>query len=211
MRNLNNTGRVGARGFSLVELMVALVVGLIVVGAVLALVVSIMKSNRQTLQSTRLNQELRATMAVIASDLRRGRSVTDPLTIAKRTGGNPYKAVDTSTANCVRFGYDGAIGGACRVIRSASGSIELAAAAPDSSGNCTTTSCTMAGGTKLGSSQVAITALTFTPTTTSTTANTTRKFDVTITGNLIDQDAELSSISRTITQTVFVRSIGSGN
>ena len=67
-----------ARGFSLIELMVAMVVGLIVVGAVLALVVSIMKSNRQTLQSTRLNQEMRATLAVIANDLRRARSVTDP-------------------------------------------------------------------------------------------------------------------------------------
>ena len=55
------------RGFSLVEMMVALVLGLVVTGAVLALVVAIIHSNRQTLQSTRLNQELRATLAVIAS------------------------------------------------------------------------------------------------------------------------------------------------
>ena len=71
-----------ARGFSLVEMMVALALGLIVVTAVLALVLSIIRSNRQTLQSTRLNQELRATLAVIASDLRRARSVEDPLTTA---------------------------------------------------------------------------------------------------------------------------------
>jgi prepilin-type N-terminal cleavage/methylation domain-containing protein len=71
-----------ARGFSLVEMMVALALGLIVVTAVLALVLSIIRSNRQTLQSTRLNQELRATLAVIASDLRRARGVADPLTSA---------------------------------------------------------------------------------------------------------------------------------
>jgi hypothetical protein len=59
--------------------------------------------------------------------------------------------------------------------------------------------------------------LTFTPTTTSTTPPTAtnesvvREFTVSITGRLIDQDAELSSLSRTMSQSVFVRSIGSGN
>src|SRR6476619_8149081 len=95
-----------ARGFSLIELMVAMVVGMIVVGAVLALVVSIMKSNRQTLQSTRLNQEMRATLAVIASEMRRARSVTDPFSTAVLVSGNPYKAVSTSGGSCVIYAYD---------------------------------------------------------------------------------------------------------
>jgi type II secretory pathway component PulJ len=198
----------------LVELMVALVVGLIVVGAVLALVVSIMKSNRQTLQSTRLNQELRATLAVIGNDLRRARSVTDPLTTAKATGGNPYKAVSTATAGCIRYAYDGALNGPWHVIRrdTASTPNRVVLVAGNSAVNCTT-----AGGTPFGSRQVEITALTFTPTTTSTTPPTAtnesvvREFTVSITGRLIDQDAELSSLSRTMSQSVFVRSIGSGN
>ena len=76
-------------GVGLVELMVALVVGLVVVGAVLALVVAIMKSNRETLQSTRLNQELRATLALIANDLRRARSVADPLSTSMATPTRP--------------------------------------------------------------------------------------------------------------------------
>ena len=59
--------------------MVALVVGLIVIGAVLALVMAIMKSNRETLQATRLNQELRATMAVVATDIRRATRVRGPV------------------------------------------------------------------------------------------------------------------------------------
>jgi hypothetical protein len=38
-----------------------------------------------------------------------------------------------------------------------------------------------------------------------------RQFNVTITGHLSDQDAQLNSISRTMSQTIFVRSIGTGN
>jgi Tfp pilus assembly protein PilW len=200
-----------APGFSLVELMVALVAGLIVVGAVLALVVAIMKSNRQTLQTTRLNQELRATLAVIASDLRRARSVGDPLSSAVAVNGNPYKAVSTSTGGCVIYAYDGAIDGPWHVIKLASGTIVMQGSATRPA------SCSPAGTPMpLGSDQIEITALTFTPTTTSTTPpdasneSYVRQFTVTITGRLIDQDAELSGISRTMSQSVYVRSVGTG-
>jgi type II secretory pathway component PulJ len=196
----------------MVELMVAMVVGLIVVGAVLALVVSITKSNRQTLQSTRLNQELRATLGVISSDLRRARSVTDPLTTAKAIGGNPYKAVSTANANCVIYAYDGAINGPWHVIKLVGGKVVLQGATTKPA-NCT-------GGatpTPLGSDQVEITALTFSPSTTSTTPpvatdeSLVREFTVSLTGRLVDQDAQLSGVTRTMSQSVFVRSIGSGN
>jgi prepilin-type N-terminal cleavage/methylation domain-containing protein len=203
---MKKNSRVQARGFSLVELMVALVVGLIVVGAVLALVVSIMKSNRQTLQSTRLNQELRATVAVIANDLRRARSVTDPLTSAKL--GNPYNEVNTGTAECAIYAYDGAVNGPWHVIYrdTTSSRVVLATSATSTGATCTKV------GTQFGSPQVAITALTFTPATaTAATRKATRKFDVTVTGHLVDQDAELNSVSRTLTQSVYVRSIAGSN
>jgi Tfp pilus assembly protein PilW len=199
------------RGFSLVELMVALVAGLIVVGAVLALVVSIMKSNRETLQSTRLNQELRATLAVIANDLRRARGVTDPLTMALAVGGNPYKAVNTANGSCVIYAYDGAIDGPWHVIKLAAGTIVMQGAATKPA-NCSPAGTPI----PLGSNQVEITALTITPITTSTTppASTdesiVRQFTVTITGRLIDQDPELSGISRTLSQVVYVRAVGAG-
>ena len=205
MRHMNNKIRAHARGFSLVELMVALVVGLIVVGAVLALVASIMKSNRQTLQSTRLNQELRATVAVIANDLRRARSVTDPLTTAKT--GNPYSDVDTATAKCVRYAYAGGVGGNYRVIVLPTSGVN-ANKVVLSSANAVQTCDAAKAGSRLSSDQVAITALTFSPSTTTAVARkSTRRFDITITGNLIDQDAELSTVSRTISQSVYVRSI----
>lgn len=210
MHAMNIPPRGKSTGFSLVELMVALVVGLIVVGAVLALVAAIMKSNRETLQSTRLNQELRATMAVIASDLRRSRSVTDPLTTAKAVGGNPYKNVDTSTAACVRYGYEGASGGNWHVIRrdTSTTPARIVLVAGDSTIDCTTTT----GATVLGSDQVEITTLTFTPTTpAAATAENVRSVDVTITGHLVDSNPELSGISRTLMQSIFIRSIGTGN
>lgn len=203
--------RVPVPGFSLVELMVALVAGLVVVGAVLALVVAIMKSNRQTLQTTRLNQELRATLAVVANDLRRARSVGDPLSTAVAVNGNPYKAVSTATAGCAIYAYDGAIDGPWHVIRLLSGTIVMQGSATRPA------TCASGGAPKpLGSDQVEITALTFTPTTTSTTPpdasneSYVREFTVTITGRLIDQDAELRGISRTMSQAVYVRSVGTG-
>lgn len=205
-------------GFTLVELMVALVLGLIVVGAVLALVLSIMKSNRQTIQATRLTQELRATAAVIANDLRRARGVEDPFSEAKLASGNRFKNIDYSTPGCIRYAYAGAIGGSCHaIVRATTGAdanrVFLATAAPVSGLCDTVTTCPTAGtGTKLGSDQVRITALTFTPTApASPTAETARSFNLTITGELITGDSELAAVTRTISQLVYVRSIGAGN
>lgn len=197
-----------APGFSLVELMVAMVLGLIVTGAVLALVVAIIHSNRQTLQATRLNQELRAILAVIANDLRRARSVDDPLSVAVDPAGNLYRAVNTAAGNCVIYGYDGAINGPWHVVRWDTGAgrvwLHGAAAKPDD--------CTPAGTSEvLGSSQIEITSLSFTPTTaTVADQELVREITITISGHLVDGDQSISGITRTMAQTVYVRSIGTG-
>ncbi|WP_242104481.1 MULTISPECIES: prepilin-type N-terminal cleavage/methylation domain-containing protein [unclassified Lysobacter] len=195
--------RAAMAGFSLVELMVGSVIGLIVIGAVTALVLSMMRSNRQTLQATRLNQELRATLAVIANDIKRARSVEDPFTIATAAGGNPYEVVDSSTAGCVRYAYSGGPGGDWRSIRRDTTNQRLVLSAGSAQGNatCATT------GTELGSDQVLITAFDIQPAVSSATA---RRYDITITGRLNDPDTELSGITRTMRQTVFIRSIGDG-
>ena len=205
-------------GFTLVELMVALVLGLIVVGAVLALVLSIMKSNRQTIQTTRLTQELRSITAVVANDLRRARSVADPLVEAKLVGGNRYKNIDYTTAGCIRYAYAGAIGGDCHAIMLATSGgnanrIFLATAIPVGGVCDAATSCAASGaGTRLGSNQVEITNLTFTPYPSGTpAADKVRAFNVTVTGRLVTGDSEIGSIQRTISELVYVRSIGTGN
>lgn len=59
------------KGFSLVELMVALVAGLLLVGAASALFASIIKANRTSLQISRLNQELQSITDMIGRDIQR--------------------------------------------------------------------------------------------------------------------------------------------
>ena len=58
-------------GFSLIEMMVALVAGLIVSAAVIAFLLSSMKSNGEYVRSTRLTQELRNTLDLVTRDLSR--------------------------------------------------------------------------------------------------------------------------------------------
>jgi prepilin-type N-terminal cleavage/methylation domain-containing protein len=201
--------RVG--GFTLVEMMVALALGLIVSAAVIALVVAIIRSNRHTLQTTRLNQELRATLSVIANDMKRARSVDDPLTSAMLVGGNPFRAMDTATAGCMVYAYANAVDGPWHIVRLDNGRVVLEGA------NAEPANCTPGGvSTAIGSDQVEITALTFTPTTTSnvpplvTDETVVREFTVTITGHLVDDDASLAGVNRTMSQTVYVRSVGTG-
>lgn len=75
MQASQNTSRahrsIASAGFSLVEMMVALVAGLIVSAAVIAFMLSSMKSNGQYVQSTRLTQELRNTLDLVTRDLSR--------------------------------------------------------------------------------------------------------------------------------------------
>jgi len=100
-----------AAGFSLVELMIALVVGLIVLGAVLTFTVTMLRSYSENIRSTRLTQELRTSMNVISRELRRAgfdaKSVTRVLTDSNPSTFNAM----TLTANCVSYQYDRGVGG----------------------------------------------------------------------------------------------------
>lgn len=190
--------RRSARGFSLIELMVALVIGLIVIGAVLALIMSIIRSNNETIQSTRLTQELRATMGVIATDLRRARGVEDPFQMTG-PGLNPYALVFTDTANCVRYSYFDRADGANRyfhTISLANGAVLLGEGTAEPA---------CAAGQQLSSTSVVINQLTFAPMDVPAggDARRARSFLVTLRGSL----ANRPEIQRTLTQRVFTRSV----
>lgn len=58
-------------GFSLIEALVALVAGLLVIAAALALLSSIMAAANKTLMLSRLNQELQAVTDIISRDIQR--------------------------------------------------------------------------------------------------------------------------------------------
>lgn len=59
------------RGFSLTELLISLAVGIVVVTGVIAIYASSVQSNVSTLNTIRLNQELRAAMDIMTRDIRR--------------------------------------------------------------------------------------------------------------------------------------------
>lgn len=173
-------------GFSLVEMMVAMVLGLIVVSAVITLVLSIIQSNNRTIQATRLTQEFRATAAVIAADVKRARGVDDPFATATQVGGNPFRTIDATTAGCLRYAYANAAGGNFHTISLSNNSVLLAA------GNAQPACGT---GQALNSPFITISALTF--------AENGRSITVTVTGALEDHP----EIQRTLTQTIFIRSL----
>lgn len=115
------------RGFTLVEMMLALVAGLIVSAAVLSFFMSGMKSSGEYVQATRLSQELRTSMDLITRDLRRagydddglkylGVKNTSPFTpLCLSASGAPTTclqevaisgSVANSTGDCIIYAYD---------------------------------------------------------------------------------------------------------
>jgi prepilin-type N-terminal cleavage/methylation domain-containing protein len=172
-----------ASGFTLIELMIAMVLGLIVMGAVIALVMSMIRSNNQTIQSTRLTQELRATAAVITSELQRAGSAGNPFNVTAATG---LGTVGTGTAGCITYTYSDIAGTTVnRAISLNGGAVYLG-----------TTACGTSG-VKLSSGSVNITALTF--------VRAGRRITVTLTG----QKPGDATISRSYSQSVFAPGLGS--
>lgn len=104
-------------GFSLVELMVGLVVGLIVVAGASAMYVSTVRGQAYALRAAKLNQDLRATMNVIAADVRRAGYWGGAITGAGNPAPlpHPYSLADGTTqtdltvleaGTCLMYAYD---------------------------------------------------------------------------------------------------------
>jgi type IV pilus assembly protein PilW len=104
------------RGFSLIELMVALVVGLIVSGALLAFTISSVRANAEYVSAARLTQELRTVGQFVDSELRRAGYDEDSLGYVAGTTAtqfSPFSPIlldTTAGANCVIYAYDRAPG-----------------------------------------------------------------------------------------------------
>ncbi|MFC7301255.1 PilW family protein [Cognatiluteimonas weifangensis] len=203
MRSFRDSRRAG--GFTLVELMVALVVGLIVVLAAVGFVVSVAKANSENIQVTRLTQELRSLTDVMARDIRRARYVVDP---AGLVGAGPaaidhdaiYPALADGPQSCIQYSYDNPpnlpISTLSHRIRLVGTDVVLKTDA-DPTAACASTS----DGSKLNSSEVQITQLRFNPTSDSS-------YDIVVKGKLANAPAgsTLAAIEREFRETVFVRS-----
>lgn len=105
------TARQRNGGFSLVELMVSLVAGMIVVGAILAFTVSSVRANADYVGTARLMQELRSASQYVNDELRRAGYDEDwPDYLASATTAtsdfSPMLVDTTAGANCVVYAYD---------------------------------------------------------------------------------------------------------
>lgn len=103
-------------GFSMVELMVSITVGLIVMAGVIGLFVNTVKASSDAIKMTRLNQELRAAMDVMTRDIRRSgywanasSTIGPPAT--STANNNPFDIIDVNTTDgvansCITYSYD---------------------------------------------------------------------------------------------------------
>lgn len=96
-------------GFTLIELMIALVLGLIVVSATIGIYITTVKGSTDTINSARLNHDLESIMLLMVNDIRRAGywggakvgvdSSTNPFTIGAAN-------IQTTAAGCVLYSYD---------------------------------------------------------------------------------------------------------
>lgn len=189
---LNQTKKSQA-GVTLVELMIAMVVGLIVIGAAIALAVSLMKANNDSIRSTRLSQEMRALADVAAMEIRRARSLEDPLANVG-LGATAFVTCNAITPSadgkCLTFAYG------CNPINgngkfqtiSLSGSSMFLATEPAAAPACGT-------GDKLNSDDLVITSATFAETPTKAIRMT-----------LVGHPSSDANMKRTLTRVIWPRS-----
>ena len=82
-------------GFTLIELMIGLVIGLLVTSGVLSVYISTIKSSSSTIKSSRLNQEMATLMNIMANDIRRAGYWDGG--VASTPTANPFSQTDTTT------------------------------------------------------------------------------------------------------------------
>ena len=99
------------QGFSLVEMMVSITIGLVLTAGILTLFQNTLQNNRDLATGKQLEGELHATLDLIARDLRRAGAMGNPLRQLEGVA-NPF-IIDAPSAytgeaanSCLTFGYD---------------------------------------------------------------------------------------------------------
>jgi type IV pilus assembly protein PilW len=206
-------------GFSLIELLVALVINIILLSALIAVFSSNVGHFNKVNNSDALNQQLESALQLMANDIRRAGYWADAKSdVGTGTNNNPFMAagvdLNTDTAGCILFTYDYNKNNSLPSITSASdderygfrlNNQTLQARPPGAAFDCSAAANAWENVTNPGI--VRITALTFTKTETSIPigqVNKTlllRSVLITITGQLTSD----ASVTKTLTQYVRIR------
>jgi len=194
----------GQQGLSLLEILIAMVIGLFILGAVLGLFVSMIKSDSDNIKAIQLNQELRNVMGLMTRDIRRAGSnrnaavnatttpPTNPFSVAGTTrltiGSNPQ-----GTANaCVIYSYDSNEASELYGFRLDEANHTIEARVSGST-------CSAAGWTDLtDSTYISISGLTFADTTVTVAGINLRQINITLTGNLENDPTVVRTLSETV-------------
>jgi len=96
-------------GFTLIEMMIALVLGLIVLAATINVYIGTVGSSSNLIKSARLNHDLESVMALMINDIRRA-GYWSGANFAADSRTNPYTATTTNiqipSNTCVLYSYD---------------------------------------------------------------------------------------------------------
>ncbi len=90
-------------GLTLIEMMIAMIIGLFITGAVIAVFISNVKSSTETVKMIRLNQELRVVMGFISDELKRAGYSADP---DNEEFINQLSVPAAPNNDCVIYSYD---------------------------------------------------------------------------------------------------------
>nr|WP_321269074.1 prepilin-type N-terminal cleavage/methylation domain-containing protein [uncultured Tolumonas sp.] len=92
------------KGFSLIELMIAMVVGLFVAAIVATMYVNIVRANSTTIQLSRLNMDVQAALDVMARDVQRAGYVSGAeAALYRDASGNPVSSAVYTTVSLASF------------------------------------------------------------------------------------------------------------
>lgn len=87
-------------GLTLIEMMIAMLIGLLVTGSIIAIFISNVKSSSENMKMIHLNQELRTVMGFMSDEIKRSGYSADASVATFIDDFN------TATANCVLYSYD---------------------------------------------------------------------------------------------------------
>lgn len=173
------------KGLSMVELMVGIVVGMLVVGGVISFYIINVKSSAYNLRAIRLNQELRAIMDIMVSDIRRSGYWAGSMTLVGTTPTisstpNPFtsrsgtqtdltvNSSDSLTNNCILYSYDRDLSSDAIVTTSETYGFKLAGGniyMLNAASAATTNDCTITGWTQITDDKtITVDTLTFSST-----------------------------------------------
>lgn len=163
-------------GFSLIELMVGMAIGLVLMAAVVALTVSMLRTNAETVTMAKLTQEGRAISDLVSREVRRARYsgnhrqfVGAAGAVVNQFGVVQIDATDLPTAvtgNCLRFAYDSDDDGTLdpkevKVISLYQNAVYMGQAQTYAGAACVTSAGQAANALRISSTDVRVTSLEF--------------------------------------------------